>query len=134
MAGSDAAVFTASMADDYAKLNYKDPDEAPMNTATGTSPSFLANRLSWYFDLKGPSVQLNTACSSSMIATDLACQCLRSGQCSMVWMTTGKNPVSWVAVLMRCKGLGSGIQHNPDAGRIVTSGESKSLIARWPEL
>jgi acyl transferase domain-containing protein len=83
-AGTDTAVFAASMADDYAKILYKDPDEAPTNTSTGTSPSILANRLSWYFDLKGPSVQLNTACSSSMIATDLACQSLRSGQSSMV--------------------------------------------------
>ncbi|CAN9080485.1 unnamed protein product [Alternaria alternata] len=44
----------------------------------------MANRLSWYFDLKGPSMQLNTACSSSMIAVDLGCQSIRSGQSSTV--------------------------------------------------
>lgn len=84
VAGSDTSVYVASMADDYMRMVTKDPDEAPTNTATGTSPSILANRLSWYFDFKGPSLQLNTACSSSMIAMDLACQSLRSGQCSMV--------------------------------------------------
>ncbi|RYP67344.1 hypothetical protein DL771_007288 [Monosporascus sp. 5C6A] len=90
VAGTDTAVFAVSMADDYAKIIYKDPDEAPTNTSTGTSPSILANRLSWYFDLKGPSIQLNTACSSSLIATDLACQCLRSRQSSMA-LVAGSN-------------------------------------------
>jgi acyl transferase domain-containing protein len=84
IAGTDTAVFAASMADDWTMITYKDPDEAPTNTATSTSPSILANRLSWYFDFRGPSIQVNTACSSSMIATDLAVQCLRNGQSSMV--------------------------------------------------
>ncbi|XXH03853.1 hypothetical protein Hte_010259 [Hypoxylon texense] len=89
-AGTDAAVFAASMNEDYLRIFSKDPDEAPTNAATGTSPSILANRLSWYFDLKGPSVQLNTACSSSMVAVDLACQALRSGQSSMA-LVAGSN-------------------------------------------
>ncbi|KAK6192927.1 hypothetical protein LQW54_012976 [Pestalotiopsis sp. IQ-011] len=80
------------MADDWTMMVYKDPDEAAANTATSTSPSILANRVSWYFDLKGPSIQVNTACSSSMIATDLAVQCLRSGQSSMA-LVTGSNPL-----------------------------------------
>lgn len=83
-AGTDTAVFAASMCDDYLRITGKDPDEAPVNLATGTSAAMLANRLSWYFDLKGPSVEINTACSSSMVAMDLACQSLRSKQCSMV--------------------------------------------------
>ncbi|XP_044723776.1 KR domain-containing protein [Hirsutella rhossiliensis] len=90
IAGSETAVFVASMADDYMRMLTKDPDEAPTNTATGTAPSILANRLSWYFDLKGPSLQLNTACSSSMIAVDLACQSLHNGQSSMA-LVAGAN-------------------------------------------
>ena len=62
----------------------KDPDYAPQMVSTATSPSIQANRLSWYFDLRGPSIHVNTACSSSMITMDLACQSLRSGQSSMV--------------------------------------------------
>ncbi|KAI0112236.1 polyketide synthase PksD [Nemania sp. FL0031] len=91
-AGTDAAVFVGSMSDDYAKLIYKDPDEAPSNTSSGTAPALLANRLSWYFDLRGPSIQVNTACSSSMIATDLACQCLRNGQAPMA-LVAGSNTI-----------------------------------------
>jgi acyl transferase domain-containing protein len=72
------------MESDYHRMISKDPDDAPMTTATGISVSIMANRLSWYFDLKGPSMQLNTACSSSMIAVDLGCQSIRSGQTSTV--------------------------------------------------
>lgn len=65
-------------------MTAKDPDHAPQMVSTSTSPSIQANRLSWYFDLRGPSIHVNTACSSSMITMDLACQSLRSGQSSMV--------------------------------------------------
>ncbi|KAI0385542.1 polyketide synthase PksD [Hypomontagnella monticulosa] len=89
-AGTETGVFAASMCDDYLRITGKDPDEAPVNLATGTSAAMLANRLSWYFDLKGPSMEINTACSSSMVAMDLACQSLRSKQCSMA-LVTGSN-------------------------------------------
>lgn len=84
VAGTNTAVFAATMADDYAKLIYKDPDEAPGTFSTNIQHALLANRLSWYFDFKGPSVQLNTACSSSTVALDLACSSLKRGQSSMV--------------------------------------------------
>ena len=93
VSGSHTAVYAASMSDDYVRMNAKDPDEGPTNSATGTSPSILANRLSWYFNFRGPSIQLNTACSTSMIAMDLACQSLRTGQSSMVRL---KSP-AWLA-------------------------------------
>ncbi|KAK8102255.1 hypothetical protein PG984_015401 [Apiospora sp. TS-2023a] len=89
-AGTSTAVFAASMADDYAKLAYKDPDEVPTHVKTGLGSFMLANRLSWFFDLKGPSIQINTACSSSLTATDLACQSLRSGQTPMA-IVAGSN-------------------------------------------
>ncbi|KAI1138716.1 hypothetical protein F5Y05DRAFT_403935 [Hypoxylon sp. FL0543] len=89
-AGTDTAVFAASMSEDYMRILVKDPDEAPTNIATGTCSAMLANRLSWYFDLKGPSVEINTACSSSMVAMDLACQSLQTGQTSMS-LVTGSN-------------------------------------------
>lgn len=54
----------------------------PTLVATGLAPAVLANRLSWYFDLRGPSVFLDTACSASMVALDLACQAIRSGDAS----------------------------------------------------
>lgn len=83
-AGSQTAVYASSTSEDYIMMTAKDPDTAAQMFATSTSPSIQANRLSWYFDLKGPSIHVNTACSSSMITMDLACQSLRSAQSSMV--------------------------------------------------
>ncbi|KAH8721497.1 polyketide synthase PksD [Phaeosphaeriaceae sp. PMI808] len=81
---SQTGVFAASMSDDYVRLIAKDPDESPATAATGLSSAILANRISWFFDLKGPSLQVNTACSTGMIAMDIACQSLRTGQSSML--------------------------------------------------
>lgn len=62
----------------------RDLEMLPKYGATGGSITLLANRLSWFFNLTGPSVNLDTACSSSMIAVDIACQGLRNGDSTMV--------------------------------------------------
>ncbi|KAL8902861.1 MAG: hypothetical protein Q9207_004326 [Kuettlingeria erythrocarpa] len=81
--GSNTSVHTGSFGDDY-KLNLiKDPMTLPMYTATGVAPSMLAARLSWFFNFTGPCVNLDSACSSSMMAFDLACQGLRNRETDM---------------------------------------------------
>ncbi|KAJ4345482.1 uncharacterized protein N0V89_011614 [Didymosphaeria variabile] len=60
-----------------------DPLAIPTYAATGTGASILANRISWFFDLKGPSVNMDSACSSSGMALDLACENLRNGSTKM---------------------------------------------------
>ncbi|NGO06588.1 SDR family NAD(P)-dependent oxidoreductase, partial [Streptomyces sp. HC44] len=45
--------------------------------------SAVANRVSYYFDFHGPSMSVDTMCSSSLTAIDLACQSIRSGVCDM---------------------------------------------------
>lgn len=86
--GSRTAVFGASMTDDYAHMVCKDPDTAQRQTVIGTAPTSLPNRVSWYFDLRGPSIHVNTACSSSLIALDLACQSMRCGDADAVSLTS----------------------------------------------
>jgi acyl transferase domain-containing protein len=83
-AGSRTGVYTGSFADDYKLMTLRDPEAIPKHAVSGGSLTMLAARLSWFFDLKGPCVNLDTACSSSMIALDQACQALRNGECSMV--------------------------------------------------
>ncbi|MEM7363334.1 MAG: type I polyketide synthase, partial [Pseudomonadota bacterium] len=50
---------------------------------TGNDKDFLSTRVSYNFDLKGPSVNVQTACSTSAVATHLACQSLLSEECDM---------------------------------------------------
>ncbi|KAK3937139.1 hypothetical protein QBC46DRAFT_294875 [Diplogelasinospora grovesii] len=77
--GTRTAVFAASMSDDYSRMMAKDAETIPKLAITGSALSILPNRVSWYFDLCGPSVHVDTACSSSMVALDLACQSLYNG-------------------------------------------------------
>lgn len=81
--GSRTSVHTGCFANDYLQQLLKDAERLPAYAAVGASQSMLANRLSWFFDLRGPSVNLDSACSSSAMAIDLACQLLRSGQTDM---------------------------------------------------
>ncbi|KAI1455751.1 hypothetical protein F4805DRAFT_459397 [Annulohypoxylon moriforme] len=60
--GSNTAVFASSMGDDYAKMLARDPSSYPRTTITGNQISILPNRISWYFDLLGPSIHVDTAC------------------------------------------------------------------------
>ncbi|KAI4194047.1 MAG: hypothetical protein LQ350_008007, partial [Teloschistes chrysophthalmus] len=83
LAESDTSVFVGAFNDDYARVMYRDPNIAPTYKATGIGTSMLANRISHWFDLKGPSVTLDTACSASTSALHLACESLRTGDSKM---------------------------------------------------
>lgn len=107
--GSRTAVYSASMSDDYTRMYAKDPDDAPRTVITGTALSMMPNRVSWYFDLQGPSVHVDTACSSSMIALDLACQSLHGGDASMVGSWDRRRD----SKLMMCTGAGDLNQSSP---------------------
>lgn len=83
VAGTNTCVFTGISADDYRLMYAKDPAHASRYAATGMAPSMLANKISWFYDLKGPSVQLDTACSASLNATHLAVRSIQSGESEM---------------------------------------------------
>ncbi|KYR02384.1 putative fatty acid synthase [Tieghemostelium lacteum] len=77
--GTDTSVFIGSMNRDYTML--KDPNS---NWGVlGTSSTFLSNGLSFAFDLRGPSMSIDSACSSSLNAIYLGCQSIISGQSQM---------------------------------------------------
>ncbi|KAI1275626.1 hypothetical protein F5Y07DRAFT_409062 [Xylaria sp. FL0933] len=81
--GSDTAVYAGQMVADYELLMYRDSDTLGTYHATGTSRAHMSNRISYFFDWRGPSITIDTACSSSLVALHYAVQQLRSGQSEM---------------------------------------------------
>ncbi|KAL7916863.1 beta-ketoacyl synthase domain-containing protein [Trichoderma velutinum] len=90
MKGSQTAIFVGQMTQDYSDLLLRDVDSAPQYAATGISRAILSNRVSYFFDWKGPSSTIDTACSSSLVALHHAVQTLRSGESSLA-MAAGVN-------------------------------------------
>lgn len=81
--GSQCGVFLGVASLDYSYRIADDMAAIDASTATGNTSSIASNRLSYVFDLHGPSMSLDTACSSSMVAFHQACQSIRSGETSM---------------------------------------------------
>ncbi|RFS81302.1 acyltransferase domain-containing protein [Actinomadura spongiicola] len=82
--GGRTGVFVGAMADDYELLRARDTAaEASPFTLTGTRRGFISGRVSHVFDLRGPSVTVDTAQSSSLVAVHQAAQSLRNGDCEL---------------------------------------------------
>jgi acyl transferase domain-containing protein len=79
--GSLTGVYVGNFGLDSAVMALKDAEYLNPYTSTGTGGTILSNRLSYVFDLKGPSFTLDTACSSSFYALHLACMGLYNGDC-----------------------------------------------------
>ncbi|GAP90961.2 putative polyketide synthase [Rosellinia necatrix] len=81
--GKDVGVFVGGSFPEYESHLFRDPDTIPMHQATGCAYAMQSNRISHFFDLKGPSFTTDTACSSSLVALHAACQSLRTGESGM---------------------------------------------------
>ena len=79
LAGSDCGVYVGISSLDYGQHALDDLASMTSHVMTGNTLSIAANRISYLFDLHGPSLSLDTACSSSMVALHHACQALREG-------------------------------------------------------
>jgi phthiocerol/phenolphthiocerol synthesis type-I polyketide synthase C len=79
LAGTKTGVFVGISNNDYAGL-LGQPVDAYTNI--GSALSIAANRISYVFDLQGPSMSIDTACSSSMVAMHQACTAIASGECA----------------------------------------------------
>ncbi len=78
--GSRTGVFIGLSHSDYGMMLSADIAQTDAFVSTGTAHCIAANRISYTFDLHGPSVTLDTACSSSLVAIHLACQSIRNGE------------------------------------------------------
>lgn len=100
VSGSSTAVYTGSFSLDYMLQLSRDPECPPKYAAVGFGLSMLANRLSWFFNLRGPSIGLDSACSSTAMAVDIACQALHNGSCNMVSLLPRFIDLRWNSVLI----------------------------------
>lgn len=97
--GARTGVFLGIASFDYYDRVAQDPARMSGYSLTGNAYSVAANRLSYAFDLRGPSIALDTACSSSLVAIHLACQSLASGECSVALAGGAQVMLSpWVSV------------------------------------
>src|ERR1700756_3614147 len=80
MRGSRCGVYVGLSSVDYAYRRADDLGAIDATTMTGNAGSIAANRLSYVFDLRGPSMTIDTACSSSLVAFLQACQSIRAGE------------------------------------------------------
>jgi acyl transferase domain-containing protein len=83
VSGTQTGVFMGIGNYDYCRLLTKDISLVNAYDGTGNTLSIAANRLSYILNLRGPSVLIETACSSSMVALHFACQSLQSGETNM---------------------------------------------------
>ena len=111
-------VYVGCSSSDYGDIQKRWRFHADMHTNTGSAVSLIANRVSYAFDLHGPSLVVDTACSSSLVALDVAARAIRSGQCEaaivggvnalfMPDATIGFSKASMLARDGRCKAFDS---------------------------
>lgn len=77
---SATGVFAGICASEYGR-RLADQADIDGTMVTGNALSVAANRLSYVYDLRGPSVAVDSACSSSLVAMHLAIRAVRSGEC-----------------------------------------------------
>ena len=81
LSGRDVGVFVGSFGSDYKELQERQLNEVAAHHATGTLGAVIANRVSHFFDFRGPSVALDTASSASLHALHMAVLSLQAGEC-----------------------------------------------------
>ncbi|TYC75466.1 amino acid adenylation domain-containing protein [Stappia sp. BW2] len=82
LAGSDTGVFIGTADTGYSRLIADNGTKVEGYSMTGLAPSLGPNRISYFYDFHGPSVAVETACSSALIAVHRAAEAIRAGHCA----------------------------------------------------
>lgn len=112
--GEAVGVYVGVSNNDYGFLAVSDPTVAHPYAITGNATSIIANRVSYFYDFRGPSVAVDTACSSSLVAIHQAVQALRNGEADVA-VAGGVNALLTPAVTLGFDEIGAVL--SPD-GRI----------------
>ncbi|KAK3290831.1 putative polyketide synthase [Chaetomium fimeti] len=101
LAGKKIGVFVGAGQHEYSERLCEDHFAAKTFTATGLAPCMLANRISYFFDVSGPSVVLDAACASSVYAAHQAVSAVRNGECEAAFIASCAltvAPGGWLAL------------------------------------
>jgi acyl transferase domain-containing protein/short-subunit dehydrogenase/acyl carrier protein len=90
--GSSTGVFIGLTNDDYAQLQARSGLPVGTYTGLGTAKSMSAGRVCYFYDFHGPALQLDTSCSSVLVAAHLAARELREGNCDLA-LVGGANAI-----------------------------------------
>lgn len=124
--GREVGVFMGSSSSDYQVLLTSDSAAASPYAVTGASNSIISNRISYTFDFRGPSMTLDTACSTSLVAIHEAVNSLRLHESDLV-VAGGVNMMLAPAATMGFAKTGAAL--SPD-GRIKAFSSDANGICR----
>ncbi|MFW5444547.1 MAG: SDR family NAD(P)-dependent oxidoreductase [Methylococcaceae bacterium] len=106
LAGSNTGVYIGAFTLDnkLTQMSGVNRERIGPHTAVGSTMTILSNRISYCFDLRGPSISVDTACSSSLVAFHYACEAIQQGDCEMA-MAGGVNIIHRPEYMIAmCKG------------------------------
>lgn len=88
VSGTNTSVFSGAFTYEDKDIRMRDLECENLKYALlGNNGAMLSNRVSWFYNLKGPSLTVETACSSSLVACHLAAQSLDGKESSMAIVT-----------------------------------------------
>ncbi|KAL9042608.1 MAG: hypothetical protein Q9214_003726, partial [Letrouitia sp. 1 TL-2023] len=80
ISGTQTSVYCGSFSNDYNSMTNKDLSQYPKYAVTGNGTAILSNRISYYYNLHGPSLTIDTACSSSLVCFHLGNKSIQDGE------------------------------------------------------
>ena len=103
---TDTAVFMSTFTNDYwdIQVSQESRYDISPHTPMGSSLTAIANRISYFYNLKGPSVSIDTACSGSLVAVHLACQSIWSGNAEAAFAGGANLIINPESTIMMSKG------------------------------
>lgn len=119
LSGTSTGVYIGIMGNEYNQFQFSDLELIDAYAGTGNALSIAANRISYFLNLKGPSIAIDTACSSSLVAVHLACCSLWQGEACLA-LAGGVNLILTPSVTINFT----------KAGAMAPDGRCKSFDAR----
>ena len=146
VAGSATGVFVGMWTSEYEGQMFGGSPDVDLYVTTGGGRYAASGRLSYAFDLRGPSLTIDTACSSSLVAVHLACQSLRSGESAMALaggvnlilephITIGYSRSAMLSADARCRfgdARASGYVRSEGVGLVLLKPLARALADRDP--